>query len=424
MFNSYKIIALPILKFSCTGLICLIGLLQAYGQIPERVHGSKAREADRLLELAKTNIDRQQFQQALAQLDRSLQYQTDHVEAYFTRALVKEQLNDVSGAFTDYQIVLLLDSTFREAAFNRAKLRYREKQFHRAIGDFNKLLTMGSSGTQVIYFKGTRMNKEGAVGIEQITTGYHLQADIYNYLGLCYQALNDDSSAIAAWEQAIDLNPDDANFYVNRGLSYASMGSSKQAVYDFESALLLAPNHPIALFNLTQQLEVTGNLDISTYDQLIEDNPEFTSAYVNRALAKLQAGDIDGALADYGLAINIDPNDADLYINRALAFEKVAEWRKSLADYNQALQIDPLNAKALRSRGRVLYQLDQYELSLEDFHQAIRVDPSHGGSYFNRALVYRKTGAFESACNDLKQALKLGVKSAGKAFQEYCTDLQ
>jgi tetratricopeptide (TPR) repeat protein len=401
-------------------LLIFIGLSQAGGQVPPREYASKHREADRLFELAKTKIDQKQFQQALALLNRSLQYQTDHIEVYFNRAIVKEYLDDVAGAFTDYQIVLLLDSTFREAAFNKAKLRYREKQYQRAIYDFNKVLTMGSSGTQVIYFKGTPLNKEGAVAIQQVTTSYHLDADIYNYLGLCYQGLGDHAAAIIAWKQAIQLNNKDANYYVNKGLSHVSMDSSELAIADFKFALSLEPDHPIAQFNLTQQLEMAGNLEITTYDQLIENNPEFASAYVNRAMAKVKNHDLQGAIADYDKAINIDPNDADLYVNRALAFEKVSEWRKSLADLNQAVLLDPKNAKALRSRGRILFQLGQHDLALDDLNEAISLDPANGGSYFNRALIERKAGNLKNTCKDLEKALSLGVESAEKALEEYC----
>lgn len=424
MFNFTKISIGTILKLTGMILMIFIGLSQAGGQVPPREYASKHREADRLSELAKIKIDHRQYQQALALLDRSLQYQTDHKEAYFNRAMVKEYLGDVDGAFTDYQIVLLLDSTFREAAFNKAKLRYREKQYHRAIGDFNKVLTMGSSGTQLIYFKGTPLNKEGSVAIQQVTTSFHLDADIYNYLGLCYQGLSDHAAAIIAWEQAIQLNDSDANYYVNRGLSHVALDSGKQAVADFKFALLLEPDHPIAQFNLTQQLETAGNLEISTYDQLIENNPEFASAYVNRAMAKVNNNDLRGAIADYDKAINIDPNDADLYVNRALAFEKVTEWRKSLSDLNQAILLDPQNAKALRSRGRILYQLEEHDLALDDLNQAISLDPAHGGSYFNRALIQQKAGNLENTCKDLEQALGLGVKSAEKALQQYCVDFQ
>jgi len=392
-----------------------------FAQVPERIYQSKSREASRLFDMAQAKVSKEQYQEALVLLDRALQYDTDHIEAYFTRAGVKEKINDAEGAFTDYQIVLLLDSTFREAAFNRAKLRYRQEQYERAIIDFKKVLTMGSSGTQAIYFKGTPVNQEGPLTVSQITTSHHLEADIYNFLGLCYQALNQHDDAVEAWNMAISINPRDANYYVNRGLSYSAFNANQKAMADFKMALAIEPDHAIARFNLTNLLETSGGLGIATYDQLIENNPGFTSAYVNRAIAKLNEGDLQGAIEDYDMAITIDPHEIELYINRALALEKKGAWRDALADYNQALSLEPNSAKALRSRGRVLYKLERYELALKDLNQAMQLDQDHGGSYFNRALIHRKMGNNRNSCDDLNKAVNLGVPAANEAIRSYCS---
>lgn len=393
---------------------------EVYGQVPERAFGSKQRESGRLLELAMEKFTAQEYYQALELLNESLQYQTDNIDAYFNRAIVKEQLHDQTGALTDYQIVLLLDSTYREAAFNRAKLRYQMQQYQRAVDDFNKVLKMSSSGTQALYFKGTRLNNEGPVGIQGITTTYSMDADIYNYIGLCFQAMQEHNSALASFAQALEGKPDEVNVLVNRGLSHAAVGNHQRAMADFRSALALDPQHAIARFNLTQEMERSGHLEISTYDELIENNPDFASAYVNRALVKLNSGDTEGALKDYHQALAIDPHDPTLYINRALAWEKAGQYRKALADYNTALELDAMNAKGYRNRGKVLFELGEYQLALEDMDDAIKLDPIHGGAYFNRALIYYKTGNIDQTCRDLEKAIELGVDVANKALEAYC----
>ena len=393
-------------------------------QVPERIYGSKSRESNRLLELAKEKMTLHQYQSALGLLNQSLQYQTDNIDAYFNRAMVKEQMQDPDGALTDYQIVLLLDSTYREAAFNRAKLRYLMKQYQRSIEDFRKVLNMSSNGTQALYFKGTQLNKEGEVSMHAITTAASgMDADIHNYLGLCYQALDENQSAISSFNKALLVDQGEANYYVNRGISHVILGKSEQAIADFKSALILDPDHAIAQFNLTQEMEKSGHLEISVYDQLIENNPEFTSAYVNRALARLNSGDTEGAILDYSEAIIIDPHDPVLYVNRALALEKAGRLNKALADFNRALELDEANATAYRGRGRVLFSLESYQLALSDMNQAINLEPGHAASYFNRALIHRKTGNTVQACADLDHAVELGMDQAQEALKAYCKDI-
>ena len=412
------------IRYLLSLMIIAGSLFTIYSQVPERMYGSKFRESNRLLDLAKTEIDKTEYQQALVLLDKSLQYVTDNTDAYFHRAMVKEQLNNPDGALIDYQIVLLLDSTYREAAFNRAKLRYRMQQYEQSIGDFQKVLNMGSSGTQALYFKGTPLNQDGDVAIESISTTHGMDADIHNFIGLCYQGLSQHTKAINSFDQALLQRPDDANYFVNRGLSYVALGNSTHAIADFKSALILEPEHAIAQFNLTQEMEQSGSLDESTYDQIINENPQFTSAYVNRALVRLNSGDINGAIRDYSEAINIDPNDPILFLNRALAREKAGMPKSALADLNKALKLDTDNAKAHRSRGRVLFELKEYQLALQDMDDAIKLEPDFAGSYFNRALILRKMGNFNQTCADLNRAIGLGLKVAEEAFEAYCEDFQ
>ena len=54
-------------------------------------------------------------------------------------------------------------------------------------------------------------------------------------------------------------------------------------------------------------------------DTAIELNPDDADAYVLRSAAKVDKGDLDGAVADGTKAIAIDPDEADAYINRGIA---------------------------------------------------------------------------------------------------------
>ena len=410
--------------FTAIYLLMAGASVQVLGQVPERTFGSKIRESNHLLELATQEFQKENYQQALELLNQSLQYKSDNIQAYFTRALVKQKIEDPQGALVDYQIVLLLDSTYREAAFHRAKLRYQQADYQRSIDDFKKVLSMGSSGTQQVFFKGTPINQEGEVAISGITTTYSMDADIYNYIGLCHQSMNQHHQAIDAFNLALELNPNDANYAVNRGLSYAAVSNSQKAIDDFEYALKKEPGHAVAQFNLTRELETSGNLNISAYDQIIDDNPEFASAYVNRAMAKLHANDLQGALEDYNSAISIDAHDPVLYVNRGLAREKADLLPAALSDYNHAIALNPTEVVAFRSRGRVLFKMNEYQLAIEDLNEAIKLDPGFGGAYFNRALIHQKMGHINNTCQDLQTAMGLGIENAAKAIDQYCPDAQ
>ncbi|HEY85645.1 MAG TPA: tetratricopeptide repeat protein [Chloroflexi bacterium] len=69
--------------------------------------------------------------------------------------------------------------------------------------------------------------------------------------------IGDLEQAIADYNKAIDLNPDYAAAYSNRGVAYYYSGDLEQAIADFERYLELAPNAPDreAVLNTIEQLK-------------------------------------------------------------------------------------------------------------------------------------------------------------------------
>lgn len=60
------------------------------------------------------------------------------------------------------------------------------------------------------------------------------------------QAKGDLDGAIADYNRAIQLNPQDADTYVNRGIAYEKKGEMKKAAADYGRVLELQPDHPRA----------------------------------------------------------------------------------------------------------------------------------------------------------------------------------
>ena len=62
-----------------------------------------------------------------------------------------------------------------------------------------------------------------------------------------------------------------------------------------------------------------GRLDraIEDFDAAIKIEPDYPLAFGNRAIAYHRKGDLDRAITDYDAAIRLDPGDADSYRNRA-----------------------------------------------------------------------------------------------------------
>jgi tetratricopeptide (TPR) repeat protein len=77
--------------------------------------------------------------------------------------------------------------------------------------------------------------------------------------------------------------------------------------------------------------------------EIIKRAPKDATAYHNRGVAHELAGDLDKAIADYTMAIEIAPSNASAYENRGHAYASKGDYTRAVADQAKA---DEFIAKA------------------------------------------------------------------------------
>jgi tetratricopeptide (TPR) repeat protein len=88
---------------------------------------------------------------------------------------------------------------------------------------------------------------EGGTSAAARTDGASLaEADALVEKGIAYAGSNDFDAAIAAYTEAIELDPNNANAYYRRGNAYKGKGENDLAVADYTEALRLDPNNTYA----------------------------------------------------------------------------------------------------------------------------------------------------------------------------------
>ncbi len=202
---------------------------------------------------------------------------------------------------------------------------------------------------------------------------------------------------ISDYDEAIKLNPNDAQAYFNRGDTYYEKGDYDSAISDFTEAIRLEPNLVVAQFN--RGLAYYGA--ISDYGEAIRLNPNDAQAYFNRGDTYYKKGDYDKAIPDYNEAIRLNPNLAIAYINRGLAYYG------AISDHDEAIRLNPNNAVAYGNRGYVYYEKGDYNRAISDYDETIKLNPNNAVAYGNRGYVYFKKGDYDSAISDYNEAIRL-----------------
>lgn len=176
------------------------------------------------------------------------------------------------------------------------------------------------------------------------------------------------------------------------------------------------PRSPEAalVYNLNgNEKQERGDLDgaLADYAMAIELNPALAVAYCNRGLVRTAKGDLDGALVDYNLALTLNPNLAAAWNNRALLKQAKGALDGALADYNKAIEIKRA-AEFYANRGGLKKAKGNLTVAVADYDEAIRLKPRSATFYNNRGESKRRMGDLDGALTDFNKAIFLDPKSA------------
>ena len=209
--------------------------------------------------------------------------------------------------------------------------------------------------------------------------GENPQAQTYVQQGTLLLRTWKISQAIAAFTQAIALEPRYAEAYVKRGLAYYRAGKYKAAIADY-----------------------TRTLELKRYQ---------ADAYASRGDAYRALDDMQRAIADYTAALKKRWN-APVMRKRAYTYLEQGNVQNALTDYDTVIKRQP-SAVAYYARGNTYLQLsiqsneDRLKLALADLNQAITLETRFARAYISRGLIYEHIKEQVSATADYTHALAL-----------------
>jgi tetratricopeptide (TPR) repeat protein len=223
--------------------------------------------------------------------------------------------------------------------------------------------------------------------------------------------------ALEDFNHAVQLFPEHAPAYNNRGNVLLSLGLMKEAIKDFDRALTLAPSYGAAYNNRAAARMRMAQLDaaIGDYSKAIELTPTSPAVLNGRGRAHLASGRPYAAIRDFNRAVAIDSRLAAAYRNRAEAKTQVELHEEAIEDLSRALAFEPANAEAYLLRGQAYLTDGNVASALKDFTKAVELNPRSAAAYLARGFGLAEAEAYDEALNDLAAAIELDNKMA-KAY--------
>ncbi|WP_414586375.1 tetratricopeptide repeat protein [Scytonema sp. PCC 10023] len=176
-----------------------------------------------------------------------------------------------------------------------------------------------------------------------------------------------NQKAIAELTEVIRSNPEDANAYLERGITHYKSGEQQAAIADLTDAIRIKADD--------------------------------ADAYYCRGLAHYIQKDYTSAIEDFTQAIAIDPLFADLYALRGIAYYDSGNLQQAITNCNQAIWLAPVYANAHFIKACCHNDLGQKAVAQKGFRTAVDLWPipslfseqTGGGSYQTTPSTIRQT---------------------------------
>jgi tetratricopeptide (TPR) repeat protein len=127
-------------------------------------------------------------------------------------------------------------------------------------------------------------------------------------------------------------------------------GQIETAIERYTEALHASPGHPdilsdrgVAHLHMKNQKACFDDLNLA-----LEIQPEYAFRYASRAYAKNFFGDLDGAIEDYQIAVQLDPDDAIAHNNLGLLLEQKGYFRESKERFERADKLSKMENELLQ----------------------------------------------------------------------------
>jgi len=237
-----------------------------------------------------------------------------NADDYFESAEISATFARYEEAITNYQKAIELDPN-NPLFYNGLGIIYANlSDYKKAIDIFNKALSISGNDKNILLnmmnsMINSRLYKDAIPIISKIIELDPEDAYSYFERGLIYDLENELEKSFADYNKAISLAPDTIpDVYNKRGVIYGKEGQYELAIKDFDKAIEIDSSYEDPYFNKVYALILLKDDDrlFSTIDNVIKNDPPL--GHTLKSFYYSNKEEFDNAKKEVERALEIDPN--------------------------------------------------------------------------------------------------------------------
>ncbi len=331
-------------------------------------------------------------------------------ETYYHRACEYYKHNEYSKALSDINNAIkytpIVKSSIRvDQLILRANIYEIQNNLNEALHDLNTAYQLTPSSYIVLYQKANIEYKLEKYA--DAKTDYLRMQRINNrsqeaLIGLARIAVKENNFGLANEysDQAVNINPSQADIYVRRASIRTMMGNHNGAVDDLVLAISTDNNNTRALHELVKLSNTNYPAVITGLSNAIRQAPKVGMFYYIRAVIAESHHKYISAIADYRKIIYENLyNYSGIYNSIAKCYYALGNYEEALDNVDYALATSKSNKEYYITKAKVLRALNDARSAIEYTNKAISIDPQYNDALMQQSLANIDLGRYEIAVN-------------------------
>ncbi len=383
-----------------------------------------ANPLNELLEEAQGDIDKSNFEAAIAPLQKVIADQPEFAYAHFQLAYVYTALKKTDEARAEYARTIALDPKMSEAYLNLGMLLLDKQENAAAVAPLRKAVELLPAQSRPRYLLAVALDRSGnrAGAAESFEALLHLDPNditAINYLG--WAALRDGKpeEAEARFRRALEVQPNGPE--ARSGLAHSLDAQKKpEATGAYRDYLELMPNDFEArdrlIHLLVEQKENAAAL--AELDRLDAGKQPTLESLKLRADVEIAGERWDDSITTIQQALALAPNDAHLHGGLGRILLQKRDFAEAEKELRIALRLDGKNLAYWKDLSSTFFLGGNYPAALATYDEIARMEQPGAGVWFFRAICYDKLNQPKLALEAYQKFLELDQdKNPDQAWQ-------
>ena len=377
-----------------------------------------------LLAEARRDIDKSDFESAIAPLQKVLTDQPDFAYAHFQLGYVYTALKRSADARTEYERAIALDPKMAEAYLNLGLLLLDRQEYAAAVVPLRKAVDFLPAQSRPRSLLGVALDRSGdeAGAAESFEAVSRLDPNDFMavvYLGWFSIRRSKPAEAESRFRRALEIQSDGPSAL--QGLAESLDAQKKAEAADaYRKYLAAMPDDSGARTRLVHLLLEQEKYD----DALAELDRAGTSQAPTLESLKLRADiqiaqkHLDDAITTLKQAIALAPGDAQLHGGLGRLFLQKKDFASAEKELNVALQMDRNNLVYWKDLSSTFYLAGNYQGTLAALDVVAKAETPGPGAWFIRALCYDKLNQTQLALEAYQKFLEIAPdKNSNQVWQ-------